>query len=113
MLEEKLIRYLAEETRLHVSNAAPEGQKPREYILVQRTNGGKTDYIASATYAIQSISRISKFRAAQINEIVKGIMEHFAEDPEISKCDLNSDYDYTNVMTKEYRYQAVFDIVYF
>ena len=72
-----------------------------------------TDLIKSARYAAQSISAVSKMRAAQMNEVVKEVMEDFETDPDISQCSLNSDYDFTNPVTKEYRYQAVFDIVYF
>lgn len=112
MLESKLIKYLADNTAYPVSNETPR-HKPREYILVQRTAGGVTDLIKSARYAVKSISAVSKMRAAQMNEVVKEVMEDFETDPDISQCSLNSDYDFTNPVTKEYRYQAVFDIVYF
>ena len=113
MLEEKIISYLSTRTRLHVSNERHAGRGYREYILVQRTGGGRTNEIDRATYAIQSISVISKLRAAQICEEVKTAMEDFEQENGIFSCDLNSDYDFTNTSTKEYRYQAVFDITYF
>lgn len=113
MLEEQLISYLRTKTGLHVSNEVHAGKRRYEYILVQRTNGGCTNHIRNATYAVQSISYYSKLRAAQINETVKTAMEEFEEASNISACRLNSDYDFTNPNTKEYRYQAVFDIVYY
>lgn len=113
MLEETLIAYLADKTGLHVSNEIPSETKPNNYILVQRTGGGETDWVPRATFAVQSISSVSKLQAAQTNETVKEVMSEFAEEDEISSCKLNSDYDYTNTSTKEYRYQAVFDIVYY
>ena len=99
--EAKLIAYLHEKTGLPVSNTKEAGRTSEEYILVQRTNGSRVNKIDSRTYAIQSISSISKLRAAQIDE------------PYISKCGLNSDYDFTDANTKEFRYQSVYDIVYF
>ena len=32
---------------------------------------------------------------------------------DISKCQLNSDYNYTDTTRKKYRYQAVYDMVHF
>lgn len=113
MIETLLIKYLQLNTGLFVSDEVPGSPKPQEYIIVQRTASGRSDLIDSATYAIQSYSRRSKLRAAQLNELVKRIMDEFEADPKISECSLNSDYDYTNTATKEYRYQAVYNIVHF
>ena len=113
MLETIIISYLQQSIRVSVSNEVPGNPKPQEYIVIQRTNGGQTDLIDKATYAIQSYSRKSKLRAAQLNERVKKAMEKFEELPAISECSLNSDYDYTNTATKEYRYQAVYNITHF
>ena len=44
---------------------------------------------------------------------MKAAMEKIIELDDISKCELNSDYNYTDTNRKKYRYQAVFDIVYF
>ena len=43
----------------------------------------------------------------------KEAMEKIIERNDTSKCELNSDYNYTDTARKRYRYQAVFDIVYF
>jgi len=73
--EAKLIAYLHEKTGLPVSNTKEAGRTSEEYILVQRTNGSRVNKIDSRTYAIQSISSISKLRAAQIDVGgVKGVL---------------------------------------
>jgi hypothetical protein len=51
--------------------------------------------------------------AALLNEKVKEKMEKITELDDICKCDLNSDYNYTDTNRKKYRYQAVFDIVHY
>ena len=61
---------------------------------------------------VQSFST-SLYGAATLNERVKAAMEKIIELDDISKCELNSDYNYTDTNRKKYRYQAVFDIVYF
>ena len=89
---------------------APEN-KPKEYILIEKTASGNEDQIESAMIAVQSISKERLSNAAKINEAVKARMKVFAEESnDIYSCRLNSDYNYTNTQTKEYRYQAVFNL---
>ena len=64
------------------------------------------------TLAIQSFST-SLFGAASLNEQVKETMEQIIELDDICKCELNSDYNYSDTNKKRYRYQAVFDIVHY
>jgi len=40
-------------------------------------------------------------------------MRDMVELDSISSCGLNSDYNYTDTATRRYRYQALFNIVYF
>ena len=40
-------------------------------------------------------------------------MDGITEKPEIAACRLNSDYNFTDTAKKKYRYQAVFDLVYY
>ncbi|OOV85805.1 hypothetical protein BTA35_0216720, partial [Oceanospirillum linum] len=61
------------------------------------------------TFAFQSYAP-SMYEAAVLNEAVKETVEGMIELDEISKIKLNSDYNYTDTTTKEYRYQAVFDM---
>lgn len=83
-----------------------------EYVLIEKTGSSTGNHIASATLAVQSFST-SLYGAATLNERVKAAMEKIIELDDISKCELNSDYNYTDTNRKKYRYQAVFDIVYF
>ena len=52
----------------------------------------------------------SMYEAAKLNEQLKEVVERLIELNEISNVSLNSDYNFTDTETKEYRYQAVFDI---
>lgn len=83
-----------------------------EYVLIEKTGSSTGNHIASATLAVQSFST-SLYGAATLNERVKAAMEKIIELDDISKCELNSDYNYTDTNRKKNRYQAVFDIVYF
>ena len=83
-----------------------------KYILIERTAGGEDDFIESATLAIQSVSEKSLYNAAVINEDIKNLMRSIVYETNISKCKLNSDYNFTDTVTKKYRYQAVFNLNY-
>jgi hypothetical protein len=51
--------------------------------------------------------------AAELNEEVKAVMEDLIARDDIVMVDLNSDYNYTDNTTKEYRYQAVYQITHY
>ena len=89
----------------------PQKQDLEEFILIEKTGSEKVNHINRATIAIQSWSS-SMYNAAKLNEEVKDAMEKIIEYTEISKCSLNSDYNFTDTKTKSYRYQAVFDLVF-
>ena len=82
------------------------------YVVIERTGGGETEHIRSAMVAVQSYGA-SKYDAASLHEDVMDAMKSLIELDEVSACELNSEYDFTDTTTKRYRYQAVFDIVYY
>lgn len=113
MIEQKVISYLAGDgTGLRVYAEVPVAP-PEEFLIVERTSGGEGNEVRSATIAVQCISLYSLYNAAEISEWVIGQMREFTDSTEnVFSCDLNSSYNYTNTTTKQYRYQAVFDISY-
>lgn len=114
MIETIVLSYLLSKNLsvgTHIGMEA-EVSPPRRYIVLEKTGSGMSDYINRATFAVQSISRDSLADAADLNEEVKAAMADIAELDEVFSCELNSDYNFTNTQTKEYRYQAVFDIYY-
>lgn len=82
---------------------------PSSYVLIEKTSSGKENHLKSSTFAFQSYAE-SMFDAATLNEEVKAAVESMIELNEISGVQLNSDYNFTDITTKKYRYQAVFDI---
>ena len=111
MIEQTIFEYLG--GKLSVPDRMEEEpDMPDEYVLIEKTGGEKTNYISRATIAIQSYAK-SLYRAMQINEDVKAALEEIVTLDEISRCSLNSDYNYTDTTRKKYRYQAVFDIVHY
>lgn len=111
MVEKIVLQYL--NSRLDVPSYMERPDKPPdEYIVIEKTGGGTNNHIKRAMFAIQSYAQ-SLLRAAELNEEVKTAMEDIIVLDDISRCGLNSDYNFTDTKTREYRYQAVFDLVYF
>lgn len=82
------------------------------YVVFEKTSSGKSNHLPSATIAFQSYAK-TLFKAVELNEEVKNAVESLIELDEIRGLSLNSDYNFTDTTTKEYRYQAVFDIRYY
>ena len=110
MVEETIMNYISKTLAVPVHMERPENE-PISYVLIEKTGSNTTNHIESATLAIQSYAA-SMYEAAALNCRVKEAMKNSAMLPEISRCDCNSDYNYTDTTKKKYRYQAVFDIVY-
>ena len=85
------------------------GEMPDSYVLFEKTGSSKRNYLSSSTFVFQSYAK-SMYDAAKLNEELKEVVENMIELDEISNVQLNSDYNFTDTTTKEYRYQAVFDI---
>lgn len=90
-------------------------EKPRrpfgKMVFVERT-GGNGRFLRNTTIAIQSYGT-SMYEAAELNEEVIRYMNEIVELDEITRVDLNQNYNFTDTNTKEYRYQAVFDIYHY
>ena len=112
MIELILFNYLKEKLT-DVEVLTEESKNTSTFVLIEKTGGGKVDkYLNFATIAIKSYAD-TLYNAALLNEKVKKVMEEFANLDEISRVSLNTDYEFTDTLTKRYRYQAVFDIIYY
>lgn len=86
----------------------PEGP----FVILEKTGGGMENHIKTATIAVQSYGG-TLLEAAETNEAVKDLVLDAVRLDQIARVELNSEYNYTDPATKRYRYQAVFDIVYY
>ena len=111
MIEKIVYDYLSEALTVPVHLEVPENP-PERFVLLEKTGSGREDWVYSATIAVQSWAE-TLFEAAALNEQVKAAMDEIVRLPEICRCQLNSDYNFTDTATKRYRYQAVFDLVHY
>ena len=89
-------------------------EKPvdRKFYLLEKTGSGQNDRLFNSTFAIQSYAP-TMYDAATMNDEVKQAMLNAVILDEVTRVRVNSDYNYTDTQTKEYRYQAVFDLVHY
>lgn len=86
---------------------------PSAFFVIEKTGGAMTNHVSQSTVAVQSYG-VSLYNAASANELVKETMLYgLIEEPEIASVQLNSDYNFTDVETKRYRYQSVFTIIHY
>lgn len=91
---------------------AHQHKDPDTFVIIERVGGSMTNRVRSATVAIQSYGQ-SMIRAAELHEAVMNAMDGIRILDEIGGISLNSEYSYTDEETKQYRYQAVYDITYY
>lgn len=86
--------------------------KPKRFVVVDKVGSGETNHLPTATIAFQSYAE-SKYEAEKLNYELKEIVKKMVELDEVRGVTLNSDYNFTDTTTKEYRYQAVYEIRYY
>lgn len=87
-------------------------KKTDKYVLIEKIGGNAKNHINYATIAIKSHAN-TLLEAAVLNEKVKEAMENIISLNTVSKSELNTDYNFTNTTKKQYRYQAVYDLVFY
>lgn len=114
LIEEIVKNYLKDEMDISVTLEFPDmkNQKISNFLVLEKIGSNDTQHLKGALIAIQSYAD-SLYQASVLNEVVKQKMKSIIELNEISKCTCNSDYNFTDTVSKRYRYQAIFDISYF
>lgn len=112
LIEATVIGYLSNELGSTDIFAERPNNPPDVYYIIEKTAAGESNHIQMATIAVQSISKNSLLEAAQMSKAAEAAMRNITKCADISSCKLNSAYNFTDAETREYRYQAVFDIYY-
>lgn len=111
MIEKILLDYLSDALLVPCYVSMPE--KPSgSFCVLEKTGSGPDDGLNHATIAVQSYGT-SVLEAAALNLQVIAAMKDAVTLPEISSCDLNTDYNFPDTTRRLPRYQAVFDLVYY
>lgn len=108
MIELAIKAYLDEQMSVPVFLEKPD-PAPVRFVLFEKTGSGRVNRLESSTFAFQSYAE-SMYQAALLNTEVKEVVDGLVNLNEVGSVRLNSDYNYTDTTTKNYRYQAVYDI---
>ena len=111
MIEKIILDYLNKTLDVPVYMEAP-ADIVESYVIIEKTGSSETNHIKEATLAIQSVAP-SLYKAACLNEAVKTAMDDSTALSSVARAKCNSDYNFTDTTTKSYRYQAVYDVVYY
>lgn len=85
---------------------------PEKMVVIEKVGGGQTNHIPQSSFAIQSYGE-TLYKAADLDEAVREVMEGFVASDEVSACRLSSNYNHTDTRKKVYRYQSVYDITHY
>lgn len=110
MITKDLLDFLNAELSVGAYMEAPE--QLTNYVLIDQTGTSRTNHIITTTVAIQSYAP-SLYEAMLLNESVKAAMDKFAELAQVASVEQNTDYNFTNTATKQYRWQALFAITHY
>lgn len=112
MIEKTIIDFLAGKmSPVPVYMERPEKLPDGKYIVIERTSGSRSNFVRTAQITIQSYAD-TLAKACELNAEVENAMFDLVTVDSVSRCELNSSYNYTNPTTRQYRYQAVFDVTY-
>lgn len=110
MIETLLIDYLSEHLEVFVGMEAPE--QTTDYVLIDKTGSSRNNHIITSSFAIQSYGA-TLYDAMLLNQEVTEAMSGLLELNQITRVELETDYNFTNTATKQYRWQAVYDITHY
>lgn len=110
MIAVTLLNHLAENLNVGVYFEAP--KTLTDYVLIDQTGSNRQNHITTTTFAIQSYAD-SLYAAMELNERVREAMTSLVALNEIASVDLETDYNFTDTDSKQYRWQAVYQITHY
>ena len=110
MIAKDLLDYL--NNTLNVPAYMEQPEELTDYVLLDQTGTSRTNHIITTTIAVQSYGP-SLYEAMLLNESVKEAMEGFLTLGNVTRVELETDYNFTNTTTKQYRWQAVYNITHY
>ncbi len=83
--------------------------KPSKYLLIERKGMGEENHLGGSLFMLQSYAE-SMYESASLNKAVINAFKSLIFLDEMVSIGLNTDYIFTDVESKKYRYQAIFDV---
>lgn len=115
MIEKIVLNWLTEQLDVPVYMQEPESAPNPDitsYVVLEKTGSSMENHLFTAMIAVQSYAA-TLLEVAELNDTVKKAMLQITDLNDVTRVDLNSDYNFTDEDTKQPRYQAVFDLTYY
>lgn len=110
-IEEYVISYLGGAlTGVSVSGSVPHPM-PDRFVTVEMTGSSMSNYIPSARLSIQSWA-MSREDAAALHKDVAAAMRAMPSNSDISRVEIITGYNDSDINTNRPRYSATFDVIY-
>lgn len=110
-IEAFLVDFLGNRLSVPVSGDIP-APRPACFVTIEQTGSRHLNHINSADIAIQSWAE-TRAEALTLNQQVVDAMEEALAEVMISRCQLQSYYNFPDLSSKTPRYQAVYEVVHF
>ena len=110
-IEEFVILFLSGRLSVPVSGDVP-SPLPESFVTVEKTGSGRSNLINSATISVQSWAA-TRAAAADLCAQVESVMDSLSAEPEISRCAIDTSYNFPDQARNKPRYQAVFSITHY
>lgn len=110
IIEAIVIKYLSDVLGVPVYAEEP-ADKTLPYVVIEQTGGNKRDWLVSASIALDSFAD-TKEKAMELNNRVIDAMDVFPLVTNVSRSQLNSTYNATDISAKRYCYTCTYDVTY-
>lgn len=111
MIEKVILDFVADALDVPVRMEIPADRPPR-LVVLKRSGRGRENGLYAANLIAESHAE-SLVQAAELNEQVKAVLDGLDTLDQISSAELATDYPVTDTGSKQYRYQAVYEIYHY
>ena len=111
MIEMTVISYLSARLSCHVGAEIP-AKRPDRFVVVEKMGGERENFIDTATISFKSYAP-TMLAAMELSKAVRDAVESMTDLDEICCCEYGGDFNDTDTASKQYCYQAVYNITYY
>lgn len=112
MIAKLLLDFLNNDETLDTPTYMEVPEELTDFVLLDQTGTSTENHIKTTTIAVQSYGA-TLWDAMVLNEKVEAAMKRFVRLDNVTRVELETDYNFTNTTTKQYRWQAVYQITHY
>lgn len=111
MIETTILTYLKSKLDVPVLMEVPTSDPmPDRFVTIEKVGSTRKDHVVCDSIAFQSHSLTRLYDAAMLDEAVRQAVDEMPAETSVGSVYLASNYNHTDMRTKRYRYQCVYEI---